>query len=288
MASVILPWNPAEQEWPGTYAADLETVRIRGVLRRSWGMPLPTPRVDDTEVWLVVMGSRPAMQGLIGHGVALRSTESDDPVRSAAGTIIDFDVLLAHGDQVPLELISVYLPEAPPLVPFLLEAAAEAALRGVWAEENGPAPGTVDPIPGAMPLSCAQRVQVNRFEHDPDLRASAVAHHGSACHACGLDGEQVYGPAGHDLIQVHHTAPLRHLTDDYDVDPLVDLVPLCPTCHVVVHSRWPHPYSVEQVRSMLRDGGHLRGTVMTDEQLESEAAAARILGARVERRAPEG
>ena len=41
----------------------------------------------------------------------------------------------------------------------------------------------------------------------------------------------------------------------YVLDPLQDLVPVCPNCHAVIHLRREGVYGVEEVRAMLRRFG---------------------------------
>lgn len=280
MAAVIIAWDPEQPGWTGVYAADVEAVRRTGVVRQEWQVPDDPALAEGLDVWLLAVGARPALHGLIGHGT-LAGVRS--PTRSEAGAAeidVDLDLLLPRGDQVPCAELAERLPDRGAGVPSvrLIDGPAELAVRMLWAEANSPDPASLDPVPGALPASAVQRVPVDGFERDQDLRRVAMAHRGSACHACGLDPEQVYGIEATALIQVHHITPLAHLGAGYEVDPLVDLVPLCPTCHVVAHSRWPVPYGVEDIRTMLREAGFLRGAVLTPEQLESEAAAARILG----------
>lgn len=280
MAALIIGWDPGQPGWTGVYAADVETVRRTGVVRQEWQVPGDPALVEGLDVWLLAVGARPAQHGLIGHGTlaAIRS-----PTCSEAGSVeidVDLDLLLPRGDQVPCADVAGRLPDlrtGEPPVRFI-DGPAELAVRMLWAEANPPDRASLDPLPGALPASAVRRVPVNGFERDQDLRRVAMAHRGSVCHACGLDPEQVYGIEGPAVMQVHHITPHAHLEAGYEVDPLVDLIPLCPTCHVVAHSRWPEPYGVEDIRTMLRGAGFLRGSVLTPEQLESEAAAARILG----------
>ncbi|MDN4611901.1 HNH endonuclease [Arthrobacter burdickii] len=283
MTALIIEWDPERPGWRGTFASDVGTVRSTGVLRQRWMVPARTPLDHGMDVWLIVAGRRPAMRGLIGHG-SLAGIASDGA--AAGGTDepaqcieVDFDNLLPHGDQVPLDQLIERLPAlAGGFGVLAVDGGTGVALRSLWAATGSPEPGSLDPIPGALPSTATQHVVVNRFERDPELRRVAVAHRGSACHACGMDFEQGYGGAA-DLIQVHHITPLELVDSGYEVDPLVDLIPLCANCHVVAHSRWPEPLTVEEIRTRLRTSGFLRGSVLTDEQLDAEAAAARILGA---------
>jgi 5-methylcytosine-specific restriction protein A len=40
---------------------------------------------------------------------------------------------------------------------------------------------------------------------------------------------------------------VRH---EYEVDPINDLIPVCPNCHAMIHRRRP-AYSIEEVKKML-------------------------------------
>jgi 5-methylcytosine-specific restriction protein A len=278
MVALIIAWRTTGTQWPGIYPADVDTVRRTGSIRQHWPLPVPPAVPIGADVWLLVAHGGPSMQGIAGHGVVagVSPESSDDP---RPGIEVDFDILLQHGDQVPLSLLESTVPgfPAPSAASGSVDDRQAAALRSLWAEFIVPDHGAVHPVPGVLPPHLTRRVTVDRTEHDDDLRRTALAHRGSACHACGLDMEQAYGEHGRDLVALHHTTPLAHLTDRYEADPTTDLVPLCPNCHVVAHSRWPLAYSVEDLRAMLRSGGHLRGAIMTDEQLAAEAAAERLL-----------
>jgi 5-methylcytosine-specific restriction protein A len=45
---------------------------------------------------------------------------------------------------------------------------------------------------------------------------------------------------GSGFIHVHHTTPVSQLTTGYIIDPLTDLVPVCPNCHAMLHKENPH------------------------------------------------
>jgi len=55
----------------------------------------------------------------------------------------------------------------------------------------------------------------------------------------------VYGVGG--LFQVGYAALHPGVARD---DPIRDLRPVCPNCHVVIHRREP-PYSIDEVRQLL-------------------------------------
>lgn len=95
-----------------------------------------------------------------------------------------------------------------------------------------------------------QRRLVISYERNPKARAACLKAHGYACAACGLVLADQYGEIAEGFVHVHHKRPLGTLKQTYRVDPIKDLVPLCPNCHAIVHRRDP-PLDVEQLRAIL-------------------------------------
>lgn len=93
-------------------------------------------------------------------------------------------------------------------------------------------------------------VELTVYERNATARRLCIAHHGPTCQACGLSYEDKYGAIAADLIHVHHVTPLSVIGEAYQVDPVRDLIPLCATCHHVVHRRCP-PYSVAEIRAAI-------------------------------------
>ncbi|MGI6487845.1 MAG: HNH endonuclease [Syntrophothermaceae bacterium] len=77
-----------------------------------------------------------------------------------------------------------------------------------------------------------------------------MAHYGSRCVVCGFDFEKIYGPIGKDKIHIHHLIPLSEIQKEYEVDPIRDLRPVCPNCHLIIHSK-REPFTIEEVRKMI-------------------------------------
>ncbi len=96
----------------------------------------------------------------------------------------------------------------------------------------------------------ARQLTLTRYERNEEARIHCIEHYGAKCQACGLVYEAKYGPLGADLIHVHHLTPLSAIGESYEVNPVRDLIPLCATCHHVVHRRNP-PYSVEELRAAI-------------------------------------
>ena len=104
-------------------------------------------------------------------------------------------------------------------------------------------------------------VELDRFERSRGAREACIAAHGAVCSICGFDFGKAYGPRFSGIVQVHHIVPLSVVDGEHDVDPVTDLIPVCPNCHVALHSkpggvympsrhyggRWSNRYSVSSL-----------------------------------------
>jgi hypothetical protein len=97
----------------------------------------------------------------------------------------------------------------------------------------------------------AVRVLVNRYERDRSARDECVAHHGTACAVCGFEFSREYEGVGEGFIHVHHIVPLATCGRRYRIDPINDLVPVCPNCHAMLHQTDP-PMAIKELRRCLR------------------------------------
>jgi putative restriction endonuclease len=94
-------------------------------------------------------------------------------------------------------------------------------------------------------------VQVNLYERSPFAREACIRHYGATCQICNFNFSNFYGELMDNFIHVHHLKPLSEINETYKVHPIRDLIPICPNCHAVIHSRRP-AFSPEEVRSMLQ------------------------------------
>ena len=95
------------------------------------------------------------------------------------------------------------------------------------------------------------RIYINKHERNPKARRICIQHYGTVCQVCGFDFGKVYGDKFLGRIEVHHLIPLNSIAAEYQIDPIHHLIPICPNCHLVIHSKEEEPYTVEEVRAML-------------------------------------
>jgi len=88
-----------------------------------------------------------------------------------------------------------------------------------------------------------------RYERSTLNRKMCIAHFGCKCQVCGLDLIEVYGVVAEGFIHVHH---IEKLADGGEkvIDPIKDLIPVCPNCHGIMHRSDP-PLKPEELKMVL-------------------------------------
>ncbi len=102
-----------------------------------------------------------------------------------------------------------------------------------------------------------QTITINAYERNSQAREKCISHYKKKnngiikCEICGFDFGKVYGEQFSDKIHVHHLLELSAIGEEYEVDPINDLLPVCPNCHLIAHSRTP-AYTPSEIKKMLK------------------------------------
>ncbi|MBF9038450.1 hypothetical protein LSUCC0246_08010 [Rhodobacterales bacterium LSUCC0246] len=56
---------------------------------------------------------------------------------------------------------------------------------------------------------------------------------------------------GRNFCHVHHISPLSEVGERRAVNPITDLIPVCPNCHAMIHRQRP-ALTPDQVRVILK------------------------------------
>jgi len=109
-----------------------------------------------------------------------------------------------------------------------------------------------------LPEGAVFQKLVNAYERNPLARQKCIDKYGTNCFICGFSFGAIYGDVVDGLIHVHHLLQLSKVGQQYKVDPIADLRPVCPNCHAVIHHRPKQPYSIEEVQSFFGEGSERR------------------------------
>lgn len=96
-------------------------------------------------------------------------------------------------------------------------------------------------------------VQVNKYERSSVARQKCINANGCFCHVCGIDFEDKYGKIGKSFIHVHHIIPLNEINEQYIVNPVTDLIPVCPNCHSMLHRKIDNRYlTIDELKAIIK------------------------------------
>jgi len=101
-----------------------------------------------------------------------------------------------------------------------------------------------------LPEGARTQVTVNRYERNPANRRVCIEAHGAACAVCEMNFATTYGGLGEGFIHVHHKNPVSQARELQTIDPVNDLVPVCPNCHAMLHFGSPDaPRTVNELKA---------------------------------------
>ncbi|MDD2800785.1 MAG: HNH endonuclease [Methylococcales bacterium] len=98
----------------------------------------------------------------------------------------------------------------------------------------------------------SKTVTVNQYERSAVARSKCLEHHGYKCAVCSFDFENIYGEIGKKYIHVHHIVPISEIGREYELNPVTDLIPICPNCHAMIHITRP-ALSIEQLKKIINN-----------------------------------
>ena len=96
-----------------------------------------------------------------------------------------------------------------------------------------------------------KQVIVNSYERNSIARRKCIEHFGLNCQVCEFNFKDFFGDLGKDFIHVHHIVDLYSIGSEYSVNPLTELIPVCPNCHSMLHKRKP-AYSIEELKGIMK------------------------------------
>ena len=105
--------------------------------------------------------------------------------------------------------------------------------------------------PEALIEGSIVELNLTAFERDPEARKACLAHYGTSCQICQFDFGAAYGDLGNGFIHVHHIVPLSQIRGAHIVDPIKDLIPVCPNCHAMLHINQGAALPIEQLKKIV-------------------------------------
>lgn len=271
MPAFLVTWNPIE--FPisdDEYGALVATTTAGRSVTDRWATGSRKRGIvpGDAIYWLRQGADR---RGIVGGGRAVSAVYQDRHWRRGHRGCcnyvdIEWDVVVPLGDRLDTEVLLSDVAQVSwnNLFGSGVQVAGDGdiALRNRWEAHlhdlgRASLAATADEAVGALFEGAVTRVAVNRFERNAHARAACIAHHGAVCAVCGFDFAKVYGDIGDGVITVHHLRELSTIGEEYEVDPVKDLLPVCDNCHRMLHTTRP-AMKPDALRRRLRRAGRIR------------------------------
>lgn len=99
-------------------------------------------------------------------------------------------------------------------------------------------------------------ITVNAYERNEKARKRCIEYYKRLnngvvkCEICGFEFGKIYGEQFKEKIHIHHIKEISSIGREYQIDPEHDLLPVCPNCHLIIHSKIP-AYLPDEMRDML-------------------------------------
>ena len=91
--------------------------------------------------------------------------------------------------------------------------------------------------PNKFTEGATKTISVNIYERNPQARKKCIEHYGCNCVVCDFNFGDEFSELGQGFIHVHHLKPLSEIGQEYKLDPIKDLRPVCPNCHAMLHRK---------------------------------------------------
>jgi 5-methylcytosine-specific restriction protein A len=228
-----------------------------------WSCGTTKSMMPNDRAFLIKLGSEP--KGIIGSGIVRTSpfisSHFNDETKESNYVDIEFDILL-NPEKEPIlsfdTLRSNGLSEqnwTPQASGTSVRAHLIEKLEKVWFEFLAVNKIRYNPfIPSEKETfeeGSATQVLQTRYERNPYAREACLNYYGYSCNVCKFNFGETYGEIGKNFIHVHHLNQVAAIGKSYKVDPIIDLRPVCPNCHAMLHKQNP-PYAIEEMVSFLK------------------------------------
>ena len=263
MNTFLFAWNPERWDWTDL-EKNIEELEKTGRVAQMWSCVSHKLINIGDRVFLIKLGR--GKRGIIGAGFfatsPFLSPHWDNSGKMAHRVIVDFEALLNPKEDSILSmdllkqgnLNSQHWSSQASGISIKSELTEE--LESVWFDflttQNirfNPFKNNDSENQKTYTEGTPNQVRLTKYERNPHARKKCIEHFGLSCQVCELNFEKTYGEIGKDFIHVHHISQLANIGKTYEVNPLKDLIPVCPNCHSMIHKR-KKAYSIEEMKKI--------------------------------------
>lgn len=258
LQSFLFAWNPNNWEWEDLLES-IDRLKDIGYIERRWSCGNSRSIKMGDRVFLMRLSEEP--RGIMGSGYAKTSyyvAPHWNGVKSKTTNYIDieFDVLIDPNkntlfdkmflDNVDPRNVQQWFPQQSGIS---IKQEIVDSLESHWFQfitknkHIGHAffsNDVVTDLKETFREGSAKDIIQTRYERNPEARKRCLSMYGYSCKVCAFNFKDHFGEIGKNFVHVHHINQISEIGEDYEIDPMKDLIPVCPNCHSMIHLKDPH------------------------------------------------
>lgn len=265
----LFAWNPERWDWEDLQQS-IEHLEKVGYVERRWSCGNSKSVRKGDRVFLIRLGIEP--RGIMGSGYAKSSyyvaPHWDGTENKTTNYIdIEFDILINPNenklfDKESLESIDKNNLQQwfPQQSGISIKEEVQESLESNWfnfivenkyIKNSFVSNDVTTQFEKTYKEGKSKDIVQTRYERNPEARKRCLKRFGYSCEVCSFNFEKHFGEIGKKFIHVHHINQISEIGKEYEVDPIKDLIPVCPNCHAMIHSKRP-AFTIEEIKDIIR------------------------------------
>ena len=252
MSAYLYAWNPRRWNWKDLQEG-IAYVNNDERYDRPWRCRTRKIAVGDL-FFLMRLGLEP--KGIIGCGY-VSSTAYErphwDPGKNAKGIKISytdlFFTVLSENPIIHLEELNYKFPNynwTPQSSGMIIPDGIEYELSSIIQNDNKNRFSKQTKQFRRYREGKPRIINYKTYDRSLPARQECIGYYGYDCSVCGFNFEAIFGDLGKNYIEVHHLKQIADIGEEYRIEPIKDLRPVCANCHRMLHKQRP-ALSIEEL-----------------------------------------
>lgn len=256
MKTYLFLWNPDKWSWD-SLEEDVSKLKSDGKFSQMWSCKNHKQVQIGDRAFLIKLGKGIPDKGIIGAGYVISESflaeHWSGNGKLTNRVIIEFELVAERNESSIIPMSTLNSGEMAHYKWSAIASGVEIpneiakALETVWFSKNKNI--YIEKNTHTLTEGNPYDLKITKYERNPVAREKCLEYYGFACSVCKTDFEKVYGEIGKNFIHVHHLIKISDRKNEYEIDPINDLRPVCPNCHSMIHKR-KIPYSIEEMKKI--------------------------------------
>ena len=267
MNTFLFTWNPKRWDWTNLKES-VDQIETIGYFERRWSCGKSKSIKKGDRIFLMRLGENP--KGIVGSGYAKSSYYIAPHWNGTIGKTsnyidIEFDILINPYEN-PLfqkDLLEIvnhnhiqqWFPQQSGIS---IKQEVLEKLESNWfnfitknkyIKNSFVSNDVTTNINETFQEGKSKNITQTRYERNPEARKRCLNHYGFSCKVCDFNFEQHFGEVDKGFIHVHHINQIADIGKEYEINPIKDLIPVCPNCHAMIHSKRP-AFTIEEIKKI--------------------------------------